>query len=442
MNRRRFLAGAAAHAGAAAALTGTQQRRPNVLFILVDEWRAQATGYNGDTNVHTPALDRFERESVNFQNAVSGHPVCCAYRGSLMTGQFPLRNGVLINDVELKPNGVTLGEAFTRAGYRTGYIGKWHLYGSPDGKYGRRQAFVPPAKRFGFEYWKAFECSHNYNKSPYYEGNDQTMKYWQGYDAIAQTGDACSFIGQHAKAADPYFLMLSLGPPHAPYNTAPEKYQAMYSDREIQLRPNVPAEKREEATAILRGYYAHIAALDDCLGRLLATLDRTGAAGNTVVVFASDHGDMMRSQGLTTKLYPWDESIRVPFLLRYPAKYGKKGRRLNTPLNTPGHHAEPARRLWFYRCLSRSMEPTCPNSLPGRRSGRRRPRCSVCQCRPPNYANTVLRSIEACGPPAIHTRARFTGHGCCTTTSAIPTKSRTSAARTKPSRFSRGWTGN
>ena len=334
MNRRRFLAGAAASAGAAA-LTGAQHRRPNVLFILVDEWRAQATGYNGDTNVNTPVLDSFERTSVNFQNAVSGHPVCCAYRGSLMTGQFPLRNGVLINDVELKPNGVTLGEAFTRAGYRTGYIGKWHLYGSPDGKYGRRQAFVPPDKRFGFEYWKAFECSHNYNKSPYYEGNDQTMKYWQGYDAIAQTADACSFIEQHAKAADPYFLTLSLGPPHAPYDTAPEKYQAMYRDREIQLRPNVPAEKREEATAILRGYYAHIAALDDCLGRLLATLDRTGAADNTVVVFASDHGDMMRSQGLTTKLYPWDESIRVPFLLRYPAKYGKKGRRLNTPLNTP-----------------------------------------------------------------------------------------------------------
>jgi arylsulfatase A-like enzyme len=328
ISRRALLAGAAA-------LPGTSQKRPNVLFILVDEWRTQATGYNGDPNVHAPVLDRFERESVNFQNAVSGDPVCCAYRGSLMTGQFPLRNGVFINDMELKPNGVTLGEAFKQAGYRTGYIGKWHLYGSPDGKYGRRQAYVPPGKRFGFEYWKAFECSHNYNQSPYYEGNDETMKYWDGYDAIAQTNDACSFIERQAKSAEPYFLALSLGPPHPPYATAPEKYQAMFRDREIQLRPNVPPEKRKEATEILRGYYAHIAALDDCLATLLATLERTGASDNTVVVFTSDHGDMILSQGLTTKLYPWEESIRVPFLLRYPAKYGRKGRRLNTPINAP-----------------------------------------------------------------------------------------------------------
>src|SRR6266542_544737 len=130
MNRRLFLKAAGAQ------LAG-QRTRPNVLFILADEWRAQATAYNGDTNVRAPALDRLERESVNFANAISGNPVCCPFRASLMTGQYPLRNGVFINDVELKPNGVTLGEAFSRAGYHTGFIGKWHLYGSPDGKYGR-----------------------------------------------------------------------------------------------------------------------------------------------------------------------------------------------------------------------------------------------------------------------------------------------------------------
>jgi arylsulfatase A-like enzyme len=105
--------------------------------------------------------------------------------------------------------------------------------------------------------------------------------------------------------------------------------------RKLRLRPNVPEAKRTEAIGILRGYYAHMTALDDCFGRLLRTLERTGIAEDTIVVFTSDHGDMMLSQGLTTKLYPWDESIRVPFLLRYPRMLGRRRRRIQAPLNSP-----------------------------------------------------------------------------------------------------------
>src|SRR5262245_43628018 len=101
---------------------------PNVLFVIADEWRAQSTCYNRDPNVRTPALDRLASESVNFENAVSGHPVCCPYRASLMSGQYPLTHGVFLNDEEFKPEGITLGQAFANAGYQTGYIGKWHLY--------------------------------------------------------------------------------------------------------------------------------------------------------------------------------------------------------------------------------------------------------------------------------------------------------------------------
>jgi len=339
-DRRAFLKSAAGAFAGAPAILGQSAPQPNVLFILADEWRAQATGYSGDPNVRAPVLDRLAAQSVNFQTAVSGTPVCCPYRASLLTGQFPLSNGVFINDVELKPKGVTMGEAFSAAGYRTGYIGKWHVYGSPDGKYGRREAYIPPASRFGFDYWKACECTHDYNHSLYYEGNDPQPKYWPGYDAIAQTADAGAFIERQARARDPFCLVLSFGPPHFPYATAPERYQEMYRGREIRLRPNVPPDKRQEAAEILRGYYAHMAALDDCLDRLLATLDRAGIARDTIVVFTSDHGDMMLSQGLTTKLYPWDESIRVPFLLRYPRRLGSsrpgsKAQRIRAPLNSP-----------------------------------------------------------------------------------------------------------
>jgi len=332
VTRRGFLAGAGAAPGAPA-LLGQARRRPSVLFVLADEWRAQATGYSGDRNVTAPALDRLAGESVNFETAVSGCAVCCPYRASLLTGQYPLTHGVFINDVELKPKGPTMGELFRGAGYRTGFIGKWHVYGSPDGRYGRRLAYIPPEKRFGFDYWKACECSHEYNHSLYYEDNDPTPKYWPGYDAIAQTEDCCRFLER--RSTDPFLMVLSLGPPHFPLDTAPERFREMYRARKIDLRPNVPADKRVEAISGLRGYYAHMMALDGCFARLLETLERTGAAEDTIVVFTSDHGDMMLSQGLTTKLYPWDESIRVPFLLRYPRRFGRKGRNVRAPLNAP-----------------------------------------------------------------------------------------------------------
>ncbi|MFB3829629.1 MAG: sulfatase [Bryobacteraceae bacterium] len=326
LTRRNFLAAASAALPA---------RRPNVVLVLVDQWRAQAAGYSGDANARTPALDRLAGESANFVNAISGCAVCSPYRGSLMTGQYPLTHGVFINDVPLAPKGPTLAQVFGAAGYRTGYIGKWHLLGSPDGAYGRRRAFVPREKRFGFDYWKAFECSHNYNKSEYFEGDDQTVRLWDGYDAIAQTRDACGFIERSARAADPFLLVVSLGPPHSPYGTAPESYRARYADRTIQLRPNVPEPVRRRSIEDLRGYYAHIAALDDCVARFTATLEKGGVAEDTILVFTSDHGDMLGSHGLTAKQHPWDESVRVPFLVRYPRALGRRGRVIRQPIDAP-----------------------------------------------------------------------------------------------------------
>lgn len=309
-------------------------KRPNVLLVIADEWRAQAFGYRGDENAPTSAFDQFAQQSVDFTRAVSGAPVCCPARASLMTGQYPLTHRVYLNDVPLKPKGTTLGEAFAGAGYFTGYIGKWHLHGSPEGHYERRLQYVPPEDRFGFEYWKAAECDHNYTHSTYYEGYDRTRQYWPGYDAIAQTEDAQAFITAHARQVDPYFLVLSYGPPHFPY-LAPPAYQARWDHHDIQLRPNVPAGVREAAINELRGYYAAIDILNDCFGRLMQTLESTGTADDTIVVFQSDHGEMAYSQGLKYKDVPFDESIRIPFLMRYPRKFGRQGRKCDAALTVP-----------------------------------------------------------------------------------------------------------
>lgn len=302
-------------------------RRPNLVFILGDQWRAQATGYAGNTQVRTPNLDKLAAESINFANAVSGCPVCCPYRASLMTGRYPLTHGVFLNDVRLNTDAVSIAQTFNKAGYDTGYIGKWHLDGRD------RSAFTPKQRRQGFKFWKAFGCTHNYNNSFYYADENVKLK-WNGYDAIAQTNEANRYIREHA-GVKPFALFLSWGPPHAPYQTAPEKYRKLFSESSIKLRPNVPKKFEAQARKALAGYYAHIAALDDCIGQILRTLKQSRIEKDTILVFTSDHGDMLYSQGGQKKQQPWDESILVPFLLRYPAQFGRKGKTIDIPINTP-----------------------------------------------------------------------------------------------------------
>lgn len=295
--------------------------KPNVVFVLADQWRADALGYAGNRQVQTPHIDRLAGESINFTHALAGIPVCCPARACLLTGQYALTHGVFVNDVHLGGDRWHIAEAFADGDYDTAYIGKWHV----DGR--GRSAYIPPWDRKGFDYWKALECTHTYNDSKYYAGDSEEQLTWEGYDAIAQTRDAQAYIREHAQDEKPFFLFLSWGPPHAPYETAPERYRQMYSADDIQLRPNVPEGMAAQAREWLAGYYAHCTALDDCVGDLLATLDEAGIADDTIFVFTSDHGDMLGSQGQTKKQRPWDESIRVPFLLRYPGRFGREGSR-------------------------------------------------------------------------------------------------------------------
>lgn len=301
-------------------------KQPNVVLVFGDQWRPQATGYAGDPNVKTPNLDALTTESVNFVNAVAGCPVCSPYRASLLTGQFPLTHGVFVNDVYLSEESVSLADAYSEAGYDTAYIGKWHIDGHG------RSSYIPQERRQGFDYWKVLECTHNYNNSPYYANNSDEKLVWEGYDAIAQTRDAQHYIQEHDDSK-PFLLVLSWGPPHNPYETAPEEYRAMYDPEKIQLRPNVPNTHAEQARKDLAGYYAHCSALDACVGDLLETLREKGIEEDTVFVFTSDHGDMIGSQGHQRKQRPWEESIRVPFLLRYPAKLGQQAKELDAHLD-------------------------------------------------------------------------------------------------------------
>ncbi len=328
----RDLRGCAVFLAAVAGL-GAAPARPNLFFVFADQLRASATGYGGDPNVSTPHLDRLAGESVNFRNAVSVAPVCTPYRAALLTGRFPTSTGMFLNDVHLPAAEVTLAEVMKAAGYVTGYIGKWHLDGHG------RSSYIPPERRQGFDYWKGAECDHNYNRSHYYTGTSPEKLFWEGYDAYAQTKDAQAYLRDRARASgQPFCLFLSYGTPHFPHATAPARLKAKYPPAQIRFLPNVPPDQQNEKVRLeAQGYYAHIEALDQCVGELLRTLEETGLRGNTLFVFTSDHGEMLGSHGIRpyTKQVPYDESARVPFLLRFPPAHGGAGRVVATPLTTP-----------------------------------------------------------------------------------------------------------
>ena len=287
-----------------------------------------ALGYTGDPNVKTPNLDRLADQAINFTHAVSACPVCCPYRATMMTGRRPLSHGVFLNDVQLPNEELTIAEVLAERGYRTAYIGKWHLDGHG------RSSYIPPERRQGFVYFKALECTHNYNRSYYYEDNDPTKREWQKYDAEAETADAIQYLRQQAAGGQPFLLMLSWGPPHNPYQSAPERFRAMYRPEELRLRPNVPPERADVARRELAGYYAHCTALDACVGQLWETLRELEIDRDTIFVFTADHGDMLHSQGEIRKQRPWDESIRVPLLIRYPRLLGELDKTLDAVISS------------------------------------------------------------------------------------------------------------
>jgi arylsulfatase A-like enzyme len=291
--------------------------RPNVLVIITDQLRAQSIGCMGNADVKTPAIDRLASEGLLFRQTFANTPVCCPARAIFLTGQYAHRNGMVANDLRLRETSVTLAKLLRAENYQTGLIGKWHLDGGP-----RDPGFVPPGpRRQGFDFWAAYECRHD-AFHPLWFGDKPEPVRSDKFEPEALTDVAMDFLQNHKEG--PFFLVLSMGPPHDPYG-APDTYTKMYDPQKLTMRPNwkegVPQAGRKEIAA----YYASITAIDDQIGRLMRTLKDLDLEKNTIVLFTADHGDMLGSQGTLLKRKPWEESIRVPGVLRYPARV-KAGR--------------------------------------------------------------------------------------------------------------------
>lgn len=291
--------------------------KPNILFVFSDQHRFCDAGCYGNPHVHTPHMDALARRGALMERMYSNCPVCVPARGTLLTGRYPLRHGAVTNDLAVNPDTPGIADFLREAGYSTGYIGKWHLGGIP------RDRRISEGERLGFQYWRGCNCNHDYYHA-WYDDNEGIRHPIEGYEPVAQTDMALDFIRRQSET--PWALFLSFGPPHEPYAPAPEPHWSAYSGKpEFRRNMRLPAMLSPERlidgetmATWYRGYYAHISALDAQLGRLTAALEETGQRDNTLVVYTSDHGDMLGSHGLTNKQWPYEESAHIPFLIAGP----------------------------------------------------------------------------------------------------------------------------
>ncbi len=295
--------------------------QPNILWIVTTQWRGQATGYAGDPNARTPWLDGLASEAVNFAQAVTPHPLGPQARATLLTGQPCPANGVSGYWDALPKDARTVAHALQDRGYATAFFGKWHLAERDRnvpfvGETHARQ-IVPPERRGGFAMWEGFEGGFLLN-DPWLHGTRlPEPKHFKGYQADVLVQRAAEWLARAGPIAQgkPYFCVVSLEAPHPPYH-APVPHVAEVKPAEVRLRANVPrgGDVERKAREELAGYYAHIEATDRAIGKLVTEVDLSA----TIVVFTSVHGDMHGSHGLFRKAWPFEESIRVPLLVRWP----------------------------------------------------------------------------------------------------------------------------
>ena len=312
---------------AASLLEGSSSAPPNLIFCLPDQLGAAWLGCYGNPDVHTPNIDRLAREGILFEQAYTASPVCTPYRGTLFTGRYPCQTGVVENGLHIPRSETVLAELFNRGGYHTAYVGKWHLSGPPGSN-----RWVPPGARAGFQSFLGWESHHvDHWQGLIWEDDPDRPIRMPGHETDALTDMACDRL---AGLSEPFCLFVAYQSPHPPC-TPPPEYLDLPTREDLAYRPNVTDRnawyRRPEWDAdydlrtFVDRYRAEIAHFDRAFGRLLTKVEALGLADNTIVVLTSDHGEMAGSHALFGKGVMYEESIRVPLIVRHPA--GQRGAR-------------------------------------------------------------------------------------------------------------------
>ncbi|KAL6920336.1 hypothetical protein FSST1_004362 [Fusarium sambucinum] len=321
--------------------------RPNILFIMADQLAApQLKMYNPDSQIKTPNLDRLASTSVQFDSAYCPSPLCAPSRMSLISGQLPMKIGAYDNAAQIGSDVPTYAHYLRSKGYHTSLAGKMHFIG--DQLHGYEQRLTSDI------YPGDFGWAVNWDEP------DTRLEWYHNASSILQAGPcgrsnqldydeevmfkSTQYLWDHVREGPnkrPFALTVSLTHPHDPY-TITKKYWNLYEDVDINL-PEVKMNKEdldahskrllkvcdlwdqdfteEQIKRAKRAYYGSVSYVDDCIGRLLETLEDAGLAENTIVIFSGDHGDMLGERGLWYKMSYFESSVRVPMLINYPKRF-------------------------------------------------------------------------------------------------------------------------
>jgi N-acetylglucosamine-6-sulfatase len=331
------LAGAAAAFGGQTTNSGLDLKRTpgakprNIIFILTDDHRYDAFGFlKGQPWLETPRLDSLARDGVHFKNAFVTTSLCSPSRASILTGRYAHQHGIVDNNTAIPRGTRFFPQYLQRAGYKTAFIGKWHMGGASD------------APQPGFDRWVSFRGQGTYLPDRNGLNVDGQRVPQKGYITSELTDYALDWLRQRKKG-EPYFMYLSHKAVHADF-IPPDKYKGRYKDREFVYpksmgKPDDRAQHRPMWTKNQRNswhgveypyhsdlnigeYYKRYAetlgGVDDSTGLLLDELRNRGELDSTLIVYMGDNGFAFGEHGLIDKRTAYEESIRVPLLARCP----------------------------------------------------------------------------------------------------------------------------
>jgi arylsulfatase len=349
MTRRGLIGGAVA----APALLGMQAgrakpSRPNILLLMADQFRADSLGAAGNRGIHTPNLDRLAEQGVRFTNAYSSTPTCTPARAALLSGLAPWNHGMLRYAQVAERYPVEMPRALRDAGYYTSVVGKLHYH--PQRNYhGYHEALLDesgrvesPDFRSDYRMWFA-------SQAPDLD-LDATGIGWNDFDAkpyalperlhpTAWTGQTAAAWIERYQRPEPFFLKVSFARPHSPYDP-PERFWKRYERGSLPRAVAAPWAQRfaprsgpetdiwhgdlgtEQVRRSRQGYYGSVTFVDEQIGRVLDAVAKRGWMDETLIVFCSDHGDMLGDHHLWRKSYPYESSAKVPFIVRLPGGPG------------------------------------------------------------------------------------------------------------------------
>ena len=341
-----------------ASAPGPDNKTPNILFIMADQLAApQLKMYNPKAQIKTPNLDRLAASSVQFDSAYCPSPLCAPSRMSLVSGQLPMKIGAYDNASQIPSDTPTYAHYLRSRGYHTALAGKMHFIGDQLHGYEQRLTSDIYPGDFGWAVnWDDPEARLEWyhNASSILQSGPCGRSNQLDYDEevmYKSTQYLWDHVRENPKNRRPFCLTVSLTHPHDPY-TITKKYWDLYEDVDISL-PEVKIPKAdldshsqrllkvcdlwdlefsdEQIKRAKRAYYGSVSYVDDCIGKLLSTLEEAGL-DDTIIIFSGDHGDMLGERGLWYKMSYFEGSARVPMLISYPRRF--KPRRVTQNVST------------------------------------------------------------------------------------------------------------